>query len=390
MRNTLLKTGKDSPKERVSALIEATSEKDLKLMVISDPKHIYYFTGFATYKPRFSSYLIIEDSERATLLLGESEARSAETIFKGNMVTFKDYDLNERMIAYPDYVSEQLQSKLGAITKQSITGKIGIEDWHLSKRNIETLRQMYGSSSSFSDLSETILHLRKTKGKDEVAFLKQAASRIDQAFKLAAPLVKEGISEHDVYCAINTGILRKHGAFGFWENPTVFGDYVSGLRTLKRGGPPTRRRIKRGDTLILDLQTRVGNYWCDTTRTFVVGRKSVEQQKVFKTLTRALKIVEEMLRPGTKGREIFQAISKTFVDSGFNPPSSHMGHGVGLDDQEPPFFLPNSNEELEEGVVCAIEPGIYDSSSGGIRIEEEYLITHDGFQKLSRAPLFNS
>ena len=62
------------------------------------------------------------------------------------------------------------------------------------------------------------------------------------------------------------------------------------------------------------------------------------------------------------------------------------GHAIGLDHQEPPFFLPNSSERLEAGVVCAVEPGIYESRAGGVRIEDDYLITKDGFRKLSHYP----
>jgi Xaa-Pro aminopeptidase len=97
---------------------------------------------------------------------------------------------------------------------------------------------------------------------------------------------------------------------------------------------------------------------------------------------------EALLRPDVRGCDIYEAVREEIVTAGYGQYSpDHVGHGIGLEDQEPPFFLPCSKDELEEGVVCAIEPSIFEPNTGGIRIEDNYIITRDGYEKISHYPI---
>jgi Xaa-Pro aminopeptidase len=225
--------------------------------------------------------------------------------------------------------------------------------------------------------------MRYSKGRDEVGYLERATEMLDYAYATARRSTKVGRSELDVYAEVNAQSFRKYGPFGL-----VVGDYASGERSVATGGLPTSRRMKKGETIILDLQTSSNNYWSDLCRTFVVGGKANgAQESVLSMLKRAKEAGESVLAPGTRGREVYSAVCEVLEKAGHPRLPHHAGHGVGLDDQEPPWFIPGEERKLEEGLVCVLEPGIYGKKTGGIRIEDEYIVTKKGPKKLSRFPL---
>ena len=93
------------------------------------------------------------------------------------------------------------------------------------------------------------------------------------------------------------------------------------------------------------------------------------------------------LVPGTRCGEIYDTVSGTLLGAGFPELPHHAGHGLGLDAQEPPAFLPASKDVLEEGMICVIEPGIYSPENGGVRIEDCYIIESNRARKISKFPL---
>ena len=242
---------------------------------------------------------------------------------------------------------------------------------------------------TYFGLSDRLIKMRMIKSQEEIDLIAKAVRRVDLAYETASGLIREGSTELDLDSNINKMIFDRFGAFNFGERPNIYGDFISGERTLEMSGPPTRRKFRRSDTVILDLAAPCDNYWGDTARTFVVGVKPTDgQRRVHKAVLGAKKAAERLLRPGTTGGEIYTAVSAALKDSGYSEfLPHHAGHALGLEDQEAPFFLPNSKEKLAEGMVCAIEPGIYRRPEGGMRVEDNYVITEDGFRKLSRYPV---
>jgi Xaa-Pro dipeptidase len=381
---------KNSPEERRQAFFELMDqkEKNVETAVISDQKHIFYFTGFSTWRPRHTSFLFLHRSKEPTLFLGSSVAEKAERSFDGGIATFEDYKLDERMIAYPDFVSGKLREFVQsdkALTGQSI---LGIEGWQLPDDYLDVLRKS-SNSIRFVDVSELILKMRKTKGKDELKFERESSKRLAEAYRVIKKHAVSGATELDLYADANAAVFRKFDSLEYFEVSNVFGDFVSGSRTLEGSGGPTKKKMKSGDLLILDLQASYMRHWTDICRTYIVGgrKPNAKQTSVFNVIMNAKKKAELLLRPGTKANDIFKTVSDCIVAAGFHPLPHHAGHGLGLDDQEAPFFLPSTSEILEEGDVCAVEPGIYDKSFGGMRIEDNYIITSDGFERISRFPL---
>jgi Xaa-Pro aminopeptidase len=382
---------KDTPEERREAIFRLLEleNKSVESVLISDPKHVFYFSGFSTNRPRHSGFLLLRRDHEPMIFMGESAAERARRSFHGRITTFEDYKLDERMVAYGDYVSGVLGKFIRSQKISKGQGLVGIEGWHLPAGHRTALGSPKVLAGRLLDISESILKMRKTKGRDELEFEREASKRLQAAYRTIRRHAFPGETELGLYAEANAKVFRGFGDLEYFEVSNVFGDYASGRRTLGGGGGPTGRRLRRGDLLILDLQASSRHHWVDACRTYLVGESSPTpmQERVFRTIVQAKNRAESMLKPGTKSSEIFKVVSRTIVDAGFRPLSHHAGHGLGLDDQEPPFFLPRSNEVLEEGVVCAVEPGIYDRSFGGMRVEDDYVITKDGFEKISRIPL---
>ena len=366
--------------ERRRQFKQCLASRNLSLAVISDPRHVYYFTGFQTANLRLATLLFLPVSSDSVLLVGSTEAMKAEEVFKEELLTFKDYDVSEHMVVYPELMAEQLKKNARDLRRKS-DGKLGIESWHLPAVLSEAIKESFGVN--MVDVSKDILSMRFVKSHDEVEKIKEGSRLLDEAYRVIKPLIREGMTEISICATVQEALFKQTD-----RTQLVLGDYISGERTVEVSGSPTRRKLRRGDTMIVDLQTTCEQYWADTTRTFTVGKPNRHQIRVWDVLIEARKAVELVLKPGTLARDVYKAACSVINRAGYGDLfPHHVGHGIGLESQEGPFFLANSSEQLKDGVVCAIEPGIYDKSIGGIRLEDDYLITEDGFEGLSLFPL---
>jgi Xaa-Pro dipeptidase len=156
------------------------------------------------------------------------------------------------------------------------------------------------------------------------------------------------------------------------------------------GGPPRQDRVAQaGEIYILDLGPTYRGYFSDNARSFSVDRHPSDLQlKAHDSIVGALGIVEEMARPGVRCQDIFAAVDQHFVRTHGTKMTHHLGHGVGLQPHEYPHLNPKWDDTLLEGEIFTAEPGLYSSElRGGIRIENQYLVTPNGCQNLVDFPL---
>lgn len=225
-----------------------------------------------------------------------------------------------------------------------------------------------------------ILSFRKTKGEDELRNLREATERLEVAYEVARKNITVGKAEIELCRDVMSDSIARYGPVEFSRGDT----WISGERTLEVGGPPSNRRFREGDSIILDLQSVANGYWADGARTYVVRKAKEEQDRIFRVLLDAKRKAEALLMPGTNCKDVYNTVATEIDNAGFSGMfPHHAGHGLGLEDQEGPFFIPGSNEKLEENVICTIEPGIYHPQIGGFRDEDTYIITKDGFEKIT-------
>jgi Xaa-Pro aminopeptidase len=165
----------------------------------------------------------------------------------------------------------------------------------------------------------------------------------------------------------------------------VYGDFAVSPGPERRGGPPTGRVLETGDLFILDFSVVIGAYRSDFTNTLVVGgRPNDGQRQLYDLCCQAMAAGERELRAGRACRTVYDAVRDAFDRAGMAEHfPHHAGHGLGLTHPEAPFLVRNADETLLENDVVTLEPGLYVRGVGGIRIEHNYRITSQGFERLS-------
>ncbi len=168
--------------------------------------------------------------------------------------------------------------------------------------------------------------------------------------------------------------------------PDWRGDLISGERTADIEGEPTERIIKPGDTVLFDLQIYSGGMWSDLTRVYFVGAPSEKQETTYKAVLKALSEGEKLLCPGTKGKDIWKTMREA-IGSEFAF-THHGGHRIDKDNfYLAPSFVPENEDELKAGEMITLEPAVYYPGEFGIRLENNYIITENGYQRLCSLPM---
>jgi Xaa-Pro aminopeptidase len=146
----------------------------------------------------------------------------------------------------------------------------------------------------------------------------------------------------------------------------------------------TDRVLQDGDLVLIEFNGFADGFWTDLSRTLVIGRPNNRQKEMISSVTEALETVVEALKPGITLGSVDCLARASFRSRGVEEYFMHYtGHGVGFAFHEPPILRPDSSVLLEPGMVLAIEPGLYIEGVGGVRIEENVLITLDGAELLS-------
>ncbi len=231
------------------------------------------------------------------------------------------------------------------------------------------------------DFSTDYQYLRRRKDADEVAALEFTIRIADEVYAAAKRLLAPGLEETVLMAALLDTATREAGEFlSGWGQ-----DFQAGAP----GGFARRRPVEAGELMPLDIGVGVRGYRSDLCRTFAVnGQPTDEQAAAHARVIEVMKSGETLLKPGQSCRAFFETVAAEL--DGWNGYRffHHAGHGIGLDAHEVPRLNPAWDDTLEEGDVVAFEPGLYSESlRAGIRLENNYLITADGFRQLSHFPL---
>lgn len=226
----------------------------------------------------------------------------------------------------------------------------------------------------------TLARMRRQKYPDEIAILNRCMRATEAGQAWARTNVRPGMTEFDVYSGIQAECVKSAGM-----PVIVYGDFAVSPGPERRGGAPTARVINDGDMLILDFSVILFGYRSDFTNTLVVGREpNGDQANLGKWCLEAMAAGESKLRAGAACLDVYNSVRGAFETHGVADAfPHHAGHGLGLTHPEAPFFVRQANETLLAGDVVTLEPGLYIAGIGGIRIEHNYLITENGFERLS-------
>jgi Xaa-Pro dipeptidase len=255
---------------------------------------------------------------------------------------------------------------------------LGVESLHMRVLELELLHR-YAPGLSTAHVEPVMSALRIVKDNRELSAMQRAVEIAESAMERLLTRIEVGQSEKAI-AAMLVEELVEAGSEGAPFGPIV----ASGPNGGSPHAVPTERAIQEGDLITIDWGAIVDSYPSDITRTFAVGEVDSVMVGIYNVVRTANAAARELARPGVTGSDLDRVARDVIEDSGYGQYFIHRtGHGLGLEIHEPPYIVETNTEPLETGSVFTIEPGIYLPDRGGVRIEDDVVITGDGSKSLT-------
>jgi len=259
-------------------------------------------------------------------------------------------------------------------------GVLAIEADHVSVADLRILEDVVGMPPQ--ETTGIVEACRMHKDADEIAMIARACEVSDAALQAILSRVRPGVTEREI---------------ARWLEAEMFAQGADELsfETIVAGGPhsakphhePTSRPLDEGDLLLIDFGAAIEGYHADETRTFVVGEPAAWQREIHGIVAQAQQAGRDAARGGAPLLDVDSAARSVVAEAGYGAYFDHgLGHGVGLQIHEAPFFSPRSTGKLPAGSPVTIEPGIYLPGRGGVRIEDTILVGEGPSRSLTTSP----
>jgi Xaa-Pro aminopeptidase len=353
----------DYPAQRRDRLMEALAAQGPDALLISNPVNVTYLTAFSG-----DTTALVLSRDRAVLV---SDSRYTEQI--AEECPGLDAVIRPPVKPLPTATAETID-KLGFRS-------VGFDSAHLTVAEFGTLREQ-AKSVDWKPESNRVEAMRAVKDVSEVAAIREAIDIAERAYTVFCALLRPHDCEKDLHDAME-GYIRRAGGTCSSFPPII----AAGERAALPHAPPTGKRIADSAMLLVDWGATGWLYKSDLTRVLALNTISPKLEEVYGVVLRAQTTAIRAARPGVHAKDVDAEARAVIAQAGFGDFFGHgLGHGIGLDIHEAPALRPNSEAVLEPGNVVTIEPGIYLPGWGGVRIEDDILVTPDGCEVLTRVP----
>jgi len=323
-----------------------------------DHTSLYYLTGY-------QGEGVLITTKKETVLLADERYFEAAKDQVGN-----DLVVQQAVGDYLENIKQEVERL--ALSELSFTSN------RITYSLYDRLRRLL--DANLTPREDPIAKLRMCKGTEEIRCIDAAVDVSETCLHQLIEETKIGMTEKAIASRLDI-LMLENGVERAFE-PIV----AAGENCFSQHHQPSDRQIKRGDFLLIDFGASTGEYLADITRTFAVGTITPKMQSIHDAARKATEIGTKSLQPGTPIKDVWQAIKNHFDLTEFAAQSAISGHCIGLDLHERPFILADDPFELQPGMVTTMEPGIYIHGYGGVRIEDDVLITPTGPRVLSRFP----
>jgi Xaa-Pro aminopeptidase len=360
-------------RSRLAALQHLQASHGVECVALVPGANLRYFTGLAMHLSERPAVAFIPAEGPVAVLLPVLEAPAARACLPqgARLFTYSDEEGHE-------HVFHQVADEL------ALDGKpIGVE--YLAMRLLEMRRIEQALPGSPLLATEPWLpQLRMSKDETEIASMRRAVEIAERAILrlIDEGGMRPGRSELQVAADLQIAMLREGGQ-GEAFSPIV----VAGPNSALPHAAPSDRILSAGDLVIVDWGTVYEDYRSDITRTFVLGTPTQDMVRIHDAVLAANQAGRLSVRPKLPAQEVDRAARRAISLAGYGEYFIHRtGHGLGLETHEPPYMVEGNLEMLESGMTITVEPGIYVPHMGGVRIEDDVLVTADGSETLTTLP----
>ena len=354
----------DQSERRLEKLRRAIRTDPIDAMLIMAPQNVGYLTGFTG----DASALLVSKTRTLMISDGRFSTQLAEEC-PGLEVHIRP-------------VEQVFIEAIGQVLSQFGASRVGFEPSKVTVAQFEKIKEK-APTVDLVGVAGRVEGLRAIKDKAEVQTIRQAIRQAERAFEMLRAAMNPDDSEKDLADALE-GYMRRCGASGAAFSPIVA---VGARAALPHAHPTREARVRDADFVLVDWGAATGGYKSDLTRVVVTGKVTSKFEKVYRTVLEAQERGIEALRPGATAGEVDASARSVIESAGYGRFFNHgLGHGIGLEIHENPFFRRDNPLPLKAGMVVTIEPGIYLPEWGGVRIEDDVLITPDGPEVLTQAP----
>ncbi|MDT8859400.1 Xaa-Pro peptidase family protein [Alkalihalobacillus sp. MEB130] len=355
---------------RLQTLQKWMKTEDIAYTFVKGKANLFYLTGFRC-EPheRLVSLLVFQESEPILVCPNMEKDLVRQSGWNYHIIGYSDNENPWELLSHY-FASLSLQGT-----------KIAIEKGLLSVARSEQLQNL-SPALDFISCEDELMNLRLIKSKDELAILREAAKLADYGVEVGIHALATGRTEMDVLALIEYELKRK----GIAE--MSFGTLVlSGEQSANPHGKPSMKQIRHGEFVLFDLGVVLEGYCSDITRTVAFGQLTEEQRAIYDTVLSAQLKTLDICKAGTILGDLDLKARSIITSAGYGDYFPHrIGHGLGTEVHELPSLNETNQDYLKVGMTFTIEPGIYVPGLGGVRIEDDVLITTEGYECLTTYP----
>lgn len=352
-------------KERVRALQSSMSTEGLGAYYVVSPFNLRYISGFTG-----TSGIALITNNGAYFITDFRYKEQAESQCDGFKIILSGGSAGT---GSPQKVVQDI------LTEENIS-RVGYEEEHITVADFDDLESII--TADLIPASGLIEILRETKEPEEIEKIKVACQIADLAFHHILEFIKPGVTEIEIANELDF-FMRSKGASGVSFDTIV----ASGVRSAMPHGVASNKKVANGELITLDYGCYYEGYASDITRTIALGDVDRKLEEIYQIVLDANERVTTALKADMTGKEA-DAIARDLIkERGYGSQFGHsLGHSIGLDIHEIPNLSMHSSHILRPGNVVTNEPGIYLEGLGGVRIEDDLLITEKGNELLTHSP----
>lgn len=366
----------DIYQSRINKLRGELAKAEIDILILNPGPSLVYFTGMHYHLSERPVLALFGLLDPVLIFVPELERRKTENLsFPINAICYGE-DPASWQAAF-----NKVASLLPGVQKNLIN-RIAIEPRRLRYLEYEMIVDI-PLKVEIDSAEPIISSLRMYKDEGEVLLMQKAVEIAETALQNTIKFIDTGLTEKDIASELTQQLLKAG------SDPVLpfFPIVSAGSNSANPHAVPTDRDLKPGELLVIDFGATYGGYISDITRTFAVGEVDQELMEIAEIVHRSNSAGRNQVRPSVKACEIDRAVRSIIVNAGYGENFTHRtGHGIGMEGHEPPYIRNDNPQTILSGMTFTIEPGIYLPGKGGVRIEDNILVTEANSTCLTSLP----